>query len=297
MLFVQVILPVFLIIFAGFALEKTLHPDFATLTNCSLYLFAPALVFSALMRQQVPLDLAGRLGLFMLLYTSGMLLLAVAVGRLLALQEEVRRALNLTTVMMNVGNYGLPLAYFAFGSAGLNISVLTFVLFNIPLGTLAILLAQGGRPPLREAVANMLKIPIFHGVVAAFLLKILALQPPPFLLRPVELLGQAAVPMMLVLLGMQLARTRSLQAPGFLALSSCLRLLVAPGLAWGLTALIGIEGLARGVVILQTSTPSAVLPLLYALRFDSRPDLVAGAIFVSTLCSALTLTLVLYLLQ
>lgn len=76
-----------------------------------------------------------------------------------------------------------------------------------------------------------------------------------------------------------------------------LRLLVAPCLAWVLTVMLGIEGLARGIVILQTSTPSAVLPLLYALRFDSRPDLVVGAIFVSTLCSALTLTVVLYLVQ
>jgi malate permease and related proteins len=72
---------------------------------------------------------------------------------------------------------------------------------------------------------------------------------------------------------------------------------LAPAVAWLLTLLLGIDGLTRAVLILQTSTPAAVLPLLYALRFGTRPDLVAGAIFVTTLLSALSLTVLLYLLQ
>ncbi|MEJ2699224.1 MAG: hypothetical protein P8Z70_06155, partial [Desulfuromonadales bacterium] len=67
--------------------------------------------------------------------------------------------------------------------------------------------------------------------------------------------------------------------------------------AWILTVILGIHGIDRNVVILQTSTPSAVLPLLYSLRFDTRPDLVAGAIFITTLLSSVSLTLVLYFLQ
>lgn len=297
MLFLQVLLPVFLIIGAGFALEKTLHPDFKTLTDCSLYLFTPALVFSSLMHQELRLDLAGSLFLFMLLYTAGMLLVARFLARVLRFDADTSSALVLTTAVMNVGNYGLPLAYFAFGDAGLKVSVLTFVMFNIPLGTLAIVIAQGNKAPLRQALANTLRIPIFHGVLLALLLKLLHLQLPANLLRPFELLGQAAIPLMLVLLGMQLARTRALAQPGFLTLSATLRLGAGPALAWLLTALLGFHGLPRDVVILQTSTPSAVLPLLYAVRFGTRPDLVASAIFVSTLLSAGTLTILLYLLH
>ncbi len=297
MLFVQIIIPVFLIIVAGAILERTRHPDFKALTDCSLYLFSPALVFSALMKRDVNLALAGNLGLFMLLYTAGMLLLAVGCSRLLKFDREQASALSLTTVVMNCGNYGLPLAYFAFGEAGLDVSILTFVLFSIPLGTLAIVLAQGAKAPLGQALLNTLRIPIFHGVLLALFFKALGWQLPDSLLRPLELLGQAAIPLMLVLLGMQLARTRSFPQPGFLTLSGTLRLVVAPGLAWVLAGFLGIDGLPRAVVVLQTSTPSAVLPLLYAVRFNTRPDLVAGAIFASTLASAATLTVLLYLLQ
>jgi hypothetical protein len=134
-------------------------------------------------------------------------------------------------------------------------------------------------------------------VLLAFCLKYLDWEIPEFLLRAITLLGQAAIPLMLVLLGMQLARTRLQGNTGFISVSVLLRLLLAPFVAWGITTLLGIKGLTRDVVILQTSTPSAVLPLLYCLRFNTRPDLLAGAIFATTMLSALSLTVILYLQQ
>lgn len=295
MLFIHIILPIFLIIAAGFLLEKSARLDFRTLTYPSLYLFAPALVFSALMKREVRFDLAMDLFLFMVLYTVVLLVITTALGRVLKMERDTRGALALATVMMNVGNFGLPLAYFAFGDEGLDVSILTFVLFSIPLGTLAIVIAQGARATLTEALSNTLKIPIFHAVAAAFLFKGLDFQMPPFLLNPIDLLGQAAIPLMLVLLGMQLARTRLKAQPEFLSLATVIRLALAPLVAWWLTGVLGIHGLTRDVLILQTSTPSAVLPLLYSLRFKTRPDLVAGAILVTTILSALSLTIILYL--
>ncbi len=297
MLFVEIIVPVFIVIFSGFVLEKTGKLDFRTLTCSSLYLFSPALVFSALLKGDVQLSLARDLTLFMILYTVALLLLSEGCGHLMRMGKETRSAFSLTTAMMNVGNFGLPLTYFAFGEEGLNASIMTFVLFTIPLGTLAIVLAQGTGVSFRSAVANAMRIPIFHAVILAMVFKALSIELPSFLLRPVDLLGQAAIPVMLVLLGMQLARTEFNSSPGFIGLSALLRLVIAPAIAWGLASLIGMEGITRKVAILQTSTPSAVLPLLYSLRFGTRPDLVAGAILATTLLSAATLTVVLYLLN
>lgn len=297
MLFVDIILPVFLIVLSGFLLERFGQLDFRTLTNTGLYLLAPSLVFSALMKREVPLDLAQNLFLFMLAYTAILTALAIGLGRALRMDRDARTALSLSTVFMNVGNFGLPLAYFAFGEPGLDVSVLTFVIFNLPLSTLAIVFAQGVGAPLWPAIRNTLTIPIFHAVFLAFALKGLGLGLPLFLLRPFDLMGQAAIPLMLIMLGMQLARTELVATPGFLTLAGTIRLLIAPAAAWLITPWFGLEGLARQVVILQTSTPAAVLPLLYSLRFGSRPDLVAGAIFTSTLASAASLTLLLYLLK
>ncbi|MCP3177916.1 MAG: AEC family transporter [Desulfuromonadales bacterium] len=297
MLFVNIILPVFILIFCGYLAEKKIGLDFRTLTNCSLYLFTPALVFSSLIRQTLELSLTLNIFFFMVLYTLSLYLLVRLIAAGTAMSRENSGALVLTTVVMNVGNFGLPLAYFAFGEQGLHVSVLTFVLFNIPLSTLAIVVAQGGEVPLGKALINTFKIPIFHAVALAFLLKAVDLSVPFFVLRAVELLGDAAIPLMLVLLGMQLARTRLESQWGFLSLATIIRLAIAPLIAWAITVLLAIDGTSRNVIILQTSTPSAVLPLLYALRFGMRPDLVAGTIFVTTLLSAGSLTIILYLLQ
>jgi len=296
MLFVDIVLPVFLIVAAGYWAQKRFDLDFATLTNCSLYLLTPALIFSALSKSRVRLDLAADLLLFMLLYTALLCLLAWALGRICRYRGEQLRALALATTVMNCGNFGLPLVFFAYGNPSLDVSVLTFVVFNIPLSTLAIVLAQGSGTSLGKALLNAARIPLFHAALAALLLQLVGLEIPGFLLRPLELLGQAAIPLMLILLGMQLAKTRLQASLGFLSLATLIRLAVAPAVAWIIASLLGIGGLDRQVVVLQTSTPAAILPLLYSLRFGTRPDLVAGAILTTTVLSAVSLTVLLYLL-
>jgi predicted permease len=294
MLFFQVILPVFMIASAGYVFARRSDAEIRSLADGALYLFAPSLVFSALVKSTVATDLLGRLSLFMIAYMLLMCLLAFCIARVCSFDNDTTRAFALTTTMMNIGNFGLPLVFFAYGEAALDISIVVFVLFNIPLSTLAIVIAQGKGVKWHQAVRNTLRIPIFYGVVLALLCKMLSWQPPGFLLKATELLGQAAIPLMLVLLGMQLSRSKVTQGWGFFGLATAIRLLVGPLLAIALAALLGLDGLSRKVVILQTSTPSAVLPLLYCLRFGTRPDLVSGTILTSTLCSALTLTVLLY---
>ena len=294
MLFIQVILPVFLIASAGYIFERSSKVDISSLANSALFLFAPSLVFSALVKSTVATDLLGRLSIFMLVYTLTLSALAVCIARICKFDNNSTRAFALTTSMMNIGNFGLPLVFFAYGDVALDISIVVFILFNIPLSTLAIVIAQGQGVKWHQAVRNTLKIPIFYGVALALFCKFLDWQPPEFILRATELLGQAAIPLMLVLLGMQLSRSKITQGWGFFSLATSIRLLVGPLIAIALVALLELDGLARKIVILQTSTPSAVLPLLYCLRFGTRPDLVSGTILTSTLCSALTLTVLLY---
>ena len=91
MLFVQIVLPVFLVIASGYLLEKVSPLDFRTLTNTSLYLFTPALVLSALLKQPLQLHLAGDLFFYMLLYTGVLLALSVLCGRIFRFGDEERR--------------------------------------------------------------------------------------------------------------------------------------------------------------------------------------------------------------
>ncbi len=296
MLFVNIIAPIFIVIFCGWCLERYFHLELHPFTTGSLYLFAPALVLSALLKHPIERTQAVDVFLFMLLYTAVMFALSTIAARRFEIDEDSKPALTLTTVMMNVGNFGLPLSYFAYGEQGTPIAVLVFVIFNLPLATLAIFIAQGKQARISTALLNCIKIPIIHAVLIALAMNSLSIDMPLFLMRPLELMGQIAVPLMLVILGMQISRTKWHLSLKFMGLASCLRLLVAPIIAWTICLLLDISGLYRNILILQTSTPAAVLPLLYALRFDTRPDLVASTIMVTTVLSAATLTAILYIL-
>lgn len=296
MLFLNIIVPVFIVIACGWVLERYFHLELSPFTTSSLYLFAPALVLSALLKHPINSDHALVVLAFMLIYTSAMLLLATICARILIINKDSRPALTLTTVMMNVGNFGLPLSYFAFGEQGFPIAVLVFVMFSLPLATIAIVIAQGRQAKLSIAINNCLKIPILYSVIIALILNTANIQLPLFLTRPLDLIGQVAVPLMLVVLGMQISRTKWHLSLKFMGAASMLRLIIAPAIAWLTCRVLSIDGLYRDVLILQTSAPSAVLPLLYALRFNTRPDLVASTIVVTTLLSAATLTILLYIL-
>ncbi len=215
-------------------------------------------------------------------------------GRILGLDTRKTSAFSLSTIMMNTGNYGLPLVLFAFGKEGLAYGVIVLVLFTFPLGTLAIYIASRGQASIRESLLEIFKIPLFHAVVLASIWRYFQLPMPPVLLKSIDLVGQAAIPGLLMLLGMQLSRT-SIRGGALLPVlsSSGLRLILSPLVAIALCALLGIQGLPRNVLILQTSTPSAIIPLLYAINYDTHPEIVAATIFVSTLLSGVTLTLVL----
>jgi len=97
---------------------------------------------------------------------------------------------------------------------------------------------------------------------------------------------------MLILLGMQLSRTRLENDKRLVALATVYRLVIGVGIAVALANLFALSGLVRRVSVVESSTPTAVTAALLATEFRSRQEIVASTIFLSTLGAAVTLTLV-----
>lgn len=297
MVFVKIILPIFIIISLGVFFEKIKHPDFKTISDLTLYFFAPCLVFAGLLKahEQIASFFTKALA-FMVALTLIFWGLSILFGHILKFDPKRQSAFSLSTIMMNTGNYGLPLVLFAYGPEGLAYGVIVMVLFTFPLGTLAIYIASRGRDNPGKSFLEMFKIPLFYAVVLAALWRWLHLPIPGFIFKTIDMVGEAAIPGLLILLGMQLARTRLKGDMKPILSSSFLRLIISPIVAFFLCFLLNIKGLPRNVLILQTSTPSAIIPLLYAVKYDTYPEMVAGNILMSTLLSAATLTGLLYFL-
>lgn len=127
----------------------------------------------------------------------------------------------------------------------------------------------------------------------ALLVNVTHLPLPLFVSKPAELAGSAAIPTMLLVLGMQLSTHPVLENLLALFTATFVKLILSAGVAFLLTTIMGIQGLTQQVLIVQASMPTAVFTIILATEFDARPQFVTGVVLVSTLASTLTLTVLL----
>jgi predicted permease len=111
------------------------------------------------------------------------------------------------------------------------------------------------------------------------------------------MLSDAALPSMLLILGMQLKRAVAPNRPVVVAAAVVLSLFIAPILGIGLTSLLGLTGSARSAAIVLASMPAAVVTTVLALEFDLDSSFVTSVVFVSTLLSPVTLVLLIAYLK
>lgn len=196
----------------------------------------------------------------------------------------------LTAAFMNAGNYGLSLNQFVFGELGLALASVYFVASAMMTNSLGVYVASLGRGAAIDALKGLAKVPAVYAIPLAFLVRGRDVDLPLAISRPVELLAVAAVPAMLIVLGMQMATAGMPTRRRLLSTSLALKLVLAPLVAVLLAALYGLEGLPRQVGILQSAMPTAVLTSIIAIEYDAEPSFVAGAVLLSTILSPLTLT-------
>ena len=208
----------------------------------------------------------------------------------LRLKRSILVALVLTVMFGNAGNFGLSLNLFAFGEDAVAYAAIFFVTSAILVYTLGVVLASWGKSNLRSAVTGVFKFPVIYAVILAIIYKFYNWQLPLPLDRTISLLSNAAIPVMIVLLGIQLYNSKLSKEAFPVGLSNLLRLVVSPVLAIGLAALFRLEGTAYQAGVLETAVPTAVLTTVLATEFDIEPALVTTAVVTSTLLSPLTIT-------
>jgi hypothetical protein len=289
-LFAANILPILVVAAVGFFVRRILHLDTRTLARVAFYICLPALFFQLLLESDAPTgDMLRLVGLAASL-VAALAVITLVLARRLHLPPTLASAFIISVTFMNAGNFGLSLTTFALGNSGLALAGIFFVTSTILSNVLAIYVAAAGRVSRWQALRVMFRIPALYAIPLALVFRATGATLPLPLARPVGLLAQAAIPLMLLLLGMQLAEVPRLPRPGLLAMAAGLRLVASPLLAWLIAPWLGLSGLALHVGILQAATPAAVAGTLVALEFDAEPDFVAAAVLCSTLASPLTIT-------
>lgn len=289
-LFINNLLPIILIAGVGFILQRVLKIDPRGLSRVIFYSFTPAFIFSILASTQIEAN--EMLQMVGLAVTLSIIIgtLSFGIGRVLQLDPRSTSAFILTATFINAGNYGLSLNSFALGDVGLLWASIFFITSAMLLNSVGVYVATAGRASPKKALIGLLKVPSVYAIPLALLVRVNDIEIPLAIWRPIDLIGSAAVPSMLILLGMQIARAGLPKRKDLLAASVGLRMFVSPLFAWFLAPLMGLSGVGRQAGILQAAMPTAVLTTVIATEFDVEPEFVTGVVLVTTLISPLTLT-------
>jgi predicted permease len=196
----------------------------------------------------------------------------------------------ISAMFMNAGNFGMPVTLFAFGEDALAFASVFFVTNLLLVNTLGVFIASLGRATLAQAALNLLKLPALYGLILAVIFMMTGWEVPLPLARTTKLLGDASIPTLMVLLGVQFHSIRLKGNLAPLATGSAIRLLVSPTIMLGISALFGLQGALRQAVVLESAMPSAVLNTVLATQYDADPPYVAGVVAITTLLSPLVLT-------
>jgi hypothetical protein len=288
--FASDLLPIFFIAAAGFALARWRNASAATLTHVVFYALLPCFAFHLLMTTVATGRQFGRMVLLAALVMVAMAVVGMLMSLALRLSRTEAAAFLLVVMFSNGGNYGLPVVSFAFGEEALSYGTVFFLTGSVLTNTVGAFLAAAGRRSVRTAMTSVLRIPAIYGIAAAMLVLATGVPLPTALLRPISMLSDAALPLMILVLGMQLERAAAPKRPALVTAAVCVSLLVAPMVALGLTSLLNVSGAARQAVVVLASMPVAVATTILALEFDASPDFVTSAVFLSTILSPITLT-------
>ena len=294
--FTDIVLPVVIVIILGMALRFFRKTSVEPISQAALYLFSPALVFLGLAQTDLPLESMGKIVAFGLLFSLAMYLIARASGFALRLDRNVQSSLLMSVLFMNAGNLSLPIVKLAFGDAGLDRALVFFALIALLVATIGVYIAargnQGGMASLKAVAVQ----PIAYAATAGLALNVLDVSLPELVLRPTELLANAAFPAMLLVLGGTLVGLRTIHEWKMVTVATVLRLWVGMGIGFLLLQLLGVDELTRNVLLVQASAPTAVIVIVLATEFNARPAMATGVVVVSTILSMPTLTVLLSVL-
>ncbi len=280
---IGILFPVFALVCVGYSVGRWLKPDFQPINRINMDTFVPALVFSSLATmpldtQQLPLISASLISILI----PGLLMLVVC--RMTKLNFKAWAPPHM---FRNSGNLAIPLFTYTFGDTALAPAVLLFVMSACAHISLGLVLLSSGNP-----FKQIMRMPVFLAAVAAMVFNLGGIPLWSPLYEATTLLGQAAVPVMLLSLGSQMT---NLKMSGLrIGIISTLQSLATGAIAFSLIYFfVPLPTMQLQMMVLFTMLPPAVMNFLFAERFNVEPQNVASMVLFGNFFSILTLPLLL----
>ncbi|MHA6482972.1 AEC family transporter [Paenibacillus sp. strain BS8-2] len=296
------VLPMGVLIGLGIVLQRAFSLDIKTLSKLNFYLFSPAIMFNLLYNTELQLSLIGKVFLFLLLFMFSQYVLIEIVIRIKGYHPSMRSAMKNSVLFYNSANYGIPLNQLAF--AGLKetlaIQIIVMMVQSLIPNTWGIYNVNAHKADMKQVWRTILSMPVIYVIPGALALRWLQVPIPDAIEMPITYLAQAFIGTALITLGVQLGSMewrikRSLAVD--VSISAALRLVAGPLLAWGIATLMGLDKLTAAALIVSSAVPTSLSSVLLAVEFDNEKEFATQAVFLSTVISIITVTVVIFFLN
>ena len=295
-----IVLPAFLIFGAGFIGQKLLKLDIKSISTMSLYLMLPFLTFDTFYSNELNVEYF-YMFLFTFLLALIMMTLTVLFGFFIKADKTQMSAMLLGTIFPNSGNYGAPVAMFAFGAMGFQYAVIFMVIHAFLMNTIGIFIASYGSEKttsIKDSLMSVIKMPVLYGFLFGVLFQLLHIELPYTIQDGISLVGSASIPTVMLILGMQLAEIKPQKFElKYVNTVTIFRMLISPLLAVVLVNFMPVNDMIKNVYILLAAMPVAANTTLLAVQFNVKPDLTSFTTLVTTLLSLVTIPLTLLFIK
>ena len=292
-LLINVMGPVVLIVALGWFAGTKLDFDVSTLSRMAFYVLGPAFVLDVFADAELDGSVVLRLVIaaWAAMIVGG--LLAWGLSRAAGISPSRRGSAVMSSAYGNVGNAGLAISAFALGDDAIPIAAVLMIVINITGICLGVTLASAQEGGMGRALVRAFSAPMTIAAGVAVFMNLASLGFPTAIERSIEISGAALIPLMLVTLGLQMAGDISPRPEVDLGIVTVSKLAAVPLVAALVGWLLGLEGDAFGVLVIQSSMPPAVFCAVVALEFDMEPDRTTRTVLGTTLIALLTIPIAL----
>ncbi|PID14624.1 transporter [Sporosarcina sp. P34] len=295
-LFFTVILPIISVFAVGFILQRVKDLHIKSISSLSIYILTPALVFTSLYQADFNASYMTIL-IYMFSLFYAMVLLNKIIAKIFKWDKKIESASILATGFMNSGNYGLPVVLFSLGEKALPYAIFIMVIQSLQNNFFGVYFASRSTSGIGRSIKMVFKMPTTYAAIFAFLFQYFKISVPESIMSATSMVGDAAIPVMMIMLGMQLGTVISKKPNWQVVISGvALKMVVAPVLAFIFVLFVGVDPLVGTVLIIISAMPTAATTTMYAIEFDTEPELVSMITLFSTLLSIITLSILLNVL-
>ena len=285
----EVLFPVFFIVIIGYFLgKKNSNINTSFITNYSANFGTPALIVFGVMSSGLTYNMFADYFLYWLL--AMVIFGVIGIIFLLLMKKDYVRELP-PFILPNTGNMGIPICLFAYGTMGMGVAAAISAVIVLLHFTLNIFLASK-----KFDILIIARSPSFYAILITVAFLYFEIEAPTFVLNTAMLLAYAMIVLVLMSLGIALTQLKVFSLKSSI-ISSIGRVIVGPIIGFLLINTFNLSGISAGVLLIQSSMPSAILTYLIASMYSPKEvvDSIASTVVVSTLMSIVTVPVVVFI--